>query len=117
MGLVWEGANTLPNEYMLASSKLKAFAGNKRNAAEMIISVLDTVENIVGKEENAGYQHFLLFPQSFQKASFSGLLKSGLCDEELRLLKPRHLFTKNCEKHSYFIKKFLNMKVTQVLIG
>ena len=22
-------------------------------------------ENIVGKEENAGYQHFLLFPQCF----------------------------------------------------
>ena len=78
MGLVWEGANTLPNEYMLATSKLKAFADNKRNAAEMIISVLDTVENIVGKEENAGYQHFLLFPQSFPKASFSGLLKVGI---------------------------------------
>ena len=30
----------------------------------------DMVENIVGKRENAGYQHFLLFPQCFQKASF-----------------------------------------------
>ena len=28
----------------------------------MIISVLHKVENIVGKGENAGYQHFLLFP-------------------------------------------------------
>ena len=27
-------------------------------------------ENIVGKGENAGYQHFLLFPQCFEKASF-----------------------------------------------
>ena len=36
----------------------------------MIISVFDRVENIVGKGENAGYQHFLLFPQCFQKASF-----------------------------------------------
>ena len=35
------------------------------------------VENIVGKGENAGYQHFLLLPQCFQKASFSGLLKVG----------------------------------------
>ena len=26
--------------------------------------------------ENAGYQHFLLFPQCFQKASFAGSLKS-----------------------------------------
>ena len=36
----------------------------------MIISVFDRVENIVGKGENAGYQHFLLFLQCFEKASF-----------------------------------------------
>ena len=29
------------------------------------------VENITGNGENAGYQHFLLFPQSTEKASFS----------------------------------------------
>ena len=29
---------------------------------KMIISLFDTVENIVGKQgENGGYQHFLLF--------------------------------------------------------
>ena len=32
------------------------------------------VENIVGKGENAGYQHFLLFPQCFQKHSDQGCL-------------------------------------------
>ena len=32
-------------------------------------------ENIVGKGENAGYQHLRLFPQSFQKTSVSGSLK------------------------------------------
>ena len=32
------------------------------------------IENIVGKGENAGNQHFLLFPQCFQKAFFSLLL-------------------------------------------
>ena len=31
-------------------------------------------ENIVGKGENAGYQHSLLFPQSFYKPSVSGSL-------------------------------------------
>ena len=36
----------------------------------MIISVLDSAENIVGKGENAGNQHFLLFPLCFEKASF-----------------------------------------------
>ena len=38
----------------------------------MILSAFDREENIVGKGENAGYQHFLLFLQSFQKASFKG---------------------------------------------
>ena len=36
----------------------------------MIISVIDRVENIVGKRENAGYQYFLLFTQCFEKAFF-----------------------------------------------
>ena len=39
------------------------------------------VGNIVGKEENASYQHFLLFPQCFQTATFSGSL--GLYGEGL----------------------------------
>ena len=42
-------------------TKLKAFADDKINVAQMMIPVLDSVENIVGKGENAGYQHFLLF--------------------------------------------------------
>ena len=32
----------------------------------------------MGKGENAGYQHFLLFLQCFQKASYSKLLKVGI---------------------------------------
>ena len=40
--------------------------------------VMGRVENIVGKGENAGYQHFLLFPQCFQKASFRESLKVGI---------------------------------------
>ena len=40
-----------------------------------MICLTDLVENILGKEENAGYQHFLLFPQCFQKPSFPGSLK------------------------------------------
>ena len=35
------------------------------------MSVFDRVKkNILGKGENAGYQHFILFPQCFEKASF-----------------------------------------------
>ena len=40
----------------------------------MMISVFDMVENIVGKGENAGYQHFLLFTQCFQNDPCLGLL-------------------------------------------
>ena len=40
----------------------------------MIISVFDRVENIVGKGENASYQHFLLFPR-FEKVSFPDMSK------------------------------------------
>ena len=36
-------------------------------------------KNIVGKGENAGYQHFLLFTQCFQKASFLTLSKTSPC--------------------------------------
>ena len=31
------------------------------------------VENVVGKGENAGDQHFLLFPQCFQSLPVSGV--------------------------------------------
>ena len=44
-----------------------------------MIFVFDRVENIVGKGENAGYQHFLLFPQCFQKAFLLRVVKSRDC--------------------------------------
>ena len=66
--------NSLPNDKLLDWSKLKAFANDKFKVAEIMIYIFDTVENIVGKGENAGYKHFPLFPQCFQKASFSGSL-------------------------------------------
>ena len=49
---------------------------------EKLKFLLKMVENIVGKEENTGYQHFLLFAQCFQKAS-KGRKKSGSCGKEL----------------------------------
>ena len=64
--------NSLPDDIILDLTKLKAFADDKFNVASMLISVSGREENIVGKGENAGYQHFLLFPQCFQKDSFVG---------------------------------------------
>ena len=66
--------NYLPNNKFLDMTKFKAIADDNSNVAKMVISLFDRAENIVGKGENAGYQHFLLFPQCFQKASFPGSL-------------------------------------------
>ena len=46
----------------------------------MIVFLLDRLENIVGKGENAVDQHFLLFPQCFGKATSISLgsLKVGI---------------------------------------
>ena len=48
----------LPNDKILDMTKFKAFADDKVDVAEMKISHYDRVENTVGKEENACYQHF-----------------------------------------------------------
>ena len=73
---------------MIDWSKWKAFADVKINMGKMAEFVFDRVENIAGKGENAGYQHFLLFPQCFPKASFSGLLKVGIMWKMVESLKP-----------------------------
>ena len=92
--------NSLPNNRFLDWSKLKAFADNKINVTELHTFFLGWVENIVGKGENAGYQHFLLFPQCFQKGSFSGSLKVGIVWE--RVMTWGH-------------QDFLNLKVHQIV--
>ena len=52
--------NSLPNNTMLNWSKLKA--DDKINVNEKLNFGIGRVENIVGKGQNAGYHHFLLFP-------------------------------------------------------
>ena len=70
--------NFSPDNKILDQSKLNAFADNNLKVIQMAEYVLDKIENIVGKEENAGYQHFLLFQQCFQKAISLGLLEVGI---------------------------------------
>ena len=41
---------------------MKALADDKMNVTENLKFDFGRVEKIVGKGENAGYQHFLLFP-------------------------------------------------------
>ena len=67
--------NSLPNDTILDLSNVKDFADNIMNMTFCNEFIMERVENIVGKGENAGYQHSLLFFQCFEKASLSGLLK------------------------------------------
>ena len=66
----------LANDKILNVNKLKAFADDKLNIAKMTIFSM-IKQTTLGKGENAGYQHFLLFPQCFPKFSSSGSLKVG----------------------------------------
>ena len=75
LGIVF---NPLPNNKILDLSKFNAFADDKIILTHKLKFVLRRVENIVGKGENAGYQHFLLFPHCFQKLSSSEALKVGI---------------------------------------
>ena len=51
-------------------TKLKALADDKLNVAKITTCIFDRVKNTVEREENAGNQHFLLFPRVFQSLKF-----------------------------------------------
>ena len=63
------------------------------------------VENIAGKGENAGFQHFLLFSQYFHKASF---FLRGWCGKGLKVALQiwDDNFTKVLKNHPYIPKAF-----------
>ena len=63
--------NSLPNDKILDLSNLKDFAEDKISATYKMNFVVGKVQNMVGKGENAGFQHFLLFLQCFQRVSLS----------------------------------------------
>ena len=64
--IVWLKVNSSLNDKILALTKLKAFADDKIIVTQRLKFILGRVENIVGKEENAGYQHFFHLPQCFE---------------------------------------------------
>ena len=69
---------SLTHQKILAWSVLKESADNKIKVVKKKKFGLDWLQNIVGNEENAGNQHFLLFPQCFQKLSVTGSLQLGI---------------------------------------
>ena len=59
--------NFLPDDKILALSKLKAIADNNFNVAQRYTFSLIGHKTLWVKEKNTGlYQHFLLFPHCFQ---------------------------------------------------
>ena len=82
------GMNRDPHEYSFYMHFIRCFFKRTRCGIfrqqnkfhfKKLIFVLEREENIVGKGGNAGYQHFLLFPQCFQKGFFPRVVKSRDC--------------------------------------
>ena len=92
--LTWiHTSNSLPNDKFLDCSKLKTFADDKINLAEKLKFVSGKVENIVGKGENAGYQHFSPFSTMFSK----GFYQSRHCvvnSQSRRYIEPSPYFSR-----------------------
>ena len=86
--IVWYRVYESSSDRILSMSEMKIFADDKYNVTLNIKSVFHGVENLVGKGGNAGYQHFILFPQCFQKFLFPHRRqKSSLCGKGLMHLK------------------------------
>ena len=70
--------NSIPDNKILSQSNLKALA-DESNVTPAIKFVLGRIENIVGKGENVGYQHFSPSLAMFSKAIFPRVVKSWDC--------------------------------------
>ena len=62
---------SLLNDKISDLPKMKAFTGNKITLTQKLF--FESVENITGKGENAGYQHFFRLSKCFHKASSLGM--------------------------------------------
>ena len=71
----WCSFISLPIDKISDCFSFKAFADDEINLEKNLKFILGRVENIVGKGENAGYQHFLHFPL-FSKVVFLRVVKS-----------------------------------------
>ena len=56
-----EETTSLTHDKICNMQKLKAFKDNSSDVLQMMISHFGKIEIIVGRGENAGYQHFHLF--------------------------------------------------------
>ena len=68
--LIRSGVNPLPHMPILGSSNSAVNRYDVKNMDKWGYNYLIRVENMVGKEEIAHYEQFLLFPPSFQKLCY-----------------------------------------------
>ena len=57
----------MSDDEISALPKMTAYADRHFILAQVVRFFCEIIENIMGKGENAGYQHFLLFPKCFEK--------------------------------------------------
>ena len=76
---------------LLDSSKLKEFADGNFKFDKNGRKLSKRVKNTVGKGEIARYKQFLLFPQCFQRACFSGASKGVIVWEWVNRFHTKHL--------------------------
>ena len=74
-------------------------------------------ENIVGKGENVGYQHFLIFPQYFQKLNSAGSGKQGIVWKRVNSLPNNKILDLSesrfvADNSSYMAKNFQHCLLT-----
>ena len=84
-GQVWNYVlKPITRRQVLDSSKLKEFADDNFKFEKNGRKVSKRIENTVGKGEIARYEHFLLFPQCFQRLVSQGHHKVSLCGNGLK---------------------------------
>ena len=93
---------------------MKTFADKKKEyLAEKTISVGDMVENLVAKGENGGFQHFLHFPQCFQKAFSAVVLKFSLFVKDIFFL-VKHVLVYELHGTAFILLSLLIILLTMV---
>ena len=96
-----------PKPQILDSSKLKEFADDSFKFDESGRKLSKWVENTVGKGEIARYEQFLLFPQCFQKAYFTGASKGVIVWEWVKPFpKPQILNSSKLKQFAHVNLKF-----------
>ena len=68
--------NSLPNDKIFRLFLIESICRRQKKKCELKIEIcFGKGKKLLAKGENAVYQHFLLFPQCFQKSTIPGLLK------------------------------------------